>query len=618
MEKNIPIKGSGNIDDIWRMHTDDLQKKFSRDYKDFFNTHDMVLSGPGILTWWADISHGVSVLRIKQKIPLKSYIGVNFNPSWRVTFGTILTYDILSDAFRKSPFTTVFQHDIQPLITYLETYFLERKFTSGVSIDFLSEAPPGHGFGFFSVVAVLLAVMASCACGEVDAKSFNTQELSKEHPLLESLFQMSLKLSQCIAWGKSIGSGSNYTVLLSSVSSPVVILCEKHDSHEKENTTMTEQNGLNTTNTPTYKDTLLNFLDISSTPNWEVPLDFGVIFTGLEYRFDAIEAKRKENQEDEKRLEQFIRERMKYVSITASAPVFCSNILDFYPDGILSNTVEMMNLTILKGFDTLIHHRYKDHSEEVFIESMQRIGLSSFSYQKENKLFFALQHTFHRLQQFDDEMIAFLPFNTGKIGGSLLFVMKKGRSQATLQKVINYMRDEGHIVALDHASWIDWTVSDGVRLEQYLHEKIYSEYTKSGDIRFSDSYGQSYCGDYRTILEKESDTILLDTIEGTIHIRGDRLTSKDIHSQNSTIDMLSILLDHMGEAISNSKLPLSTYSQNKNELLSKVVLPIKKLSKKYFWTELSLSCTGWVTEYFLTLEKDIGIRVGIIRILNDG
>ena len=80
--------------------------------------------------------------------------------------------------------------------------------------------------------------------------------------------------------------------------------------------------------------------------------------------------------------------------------------------------------------------------------------------------------------------------------------------------------------------------------------------------------------------------------------------------------MLSILLEHMGEAVSNSKLPISTYSQNKNELLSKVVLPIKKLAQKYFGTELSLSCTGGVTEYFLTLEQDTGIRIGIIRVLN--
>ena len=154
-----------------------------------------------------------------------------------------------------------------------------------------------------------------------------------------------------------------------------------------------------------------------------------------------------------------------------SAPVFAPDILDFNPDEVLSNTVEMMNLTILEGFDTLIHNRYKDRSAELFIESMQQIGLSSFSYQKENRLFFALKHTFHQLQQFDDEMIAFLPFNTGKIGGSLLFVMKKGKSQATLQKVLEHMYDEGHIVALDHASWRDGILSDGVQIEQYLGEK---------------------------------------------------------------------------------------------------------------------------------------------------
>lgn len=144
------------MNNAWRMHTEDFQMRFSRDYKDFFNTHNMVLSAPGILTWWADISHVASVLRIKQKIPLKSYIGVNFKTSWAVTFGTIFTYDILSDTFRKNPFKTVFQHDISSVISCLEAYFLEKKFTSGISIDFLSEAPPGHGFAFSSVVAFSL------------------------------------------------------------------------------------------------------------------------------------------------------------------------------------------------------------------------------------------------------------------------------------------------------------------------------------------------------------------------------------------------------------------------------------------------------------------------------
>jgi hypothetical protein len=61
----------------------------------------------------------------------------------------------------------------------------------------------------------------------------------------------------------------------------------------------------------------------------------------------------------------------------------------------------------------------------VFIDAIRKIGLSSFAYQKENKLFAALQYLFHQYQQFDDESIGILPFNTGRIGGSLFFVMKK-------------------------------------------------------------------------------------------------------------------------------------------------------------------------------------------------
>ena len=85
--------------------------------------------------------------------------------------------------------------------------------------------------------------------------------------------------------------------------------------------------------------------------------------------------------------------------------------------------------------------------------------------------------------------------------------------------------------------------------------------------------------------------MLLDTIRGKIYIGGEKLTSKDIHSQNTAIDMLKILIENIGNDVSNSKLPVSTYSQNKNEILGKVVLPVKKLAHQYFGKELPLVCS---------------------------
>jgi len=102
----------------------------------------------------------------------------------------------------------------------------------------------------------------------------------------------------------------------------------------------------------------------------------------------------------------------------------------------------------------------------------------SFSYQKENRLFFALQYLFYQYRQFEDEEIGIIPFNTGKIGGSFFFVMKDKRSRTTLQKVLEHLQDDNHIISLDYASWRDGFSSDGVQLRQFITEKIYSDYTK--------------------------------------------------------------------------------------------------------------------------------------------
>jgi hypothetical protein len=119
-------------------------------------------------------------------------------------------------------------------------------------------------------------------------------------------------------------------------------------------------------------------------------------------------------------------------------------------------------------------------------------------------------------------------------------------------------------------------------MEQFVSQDIFSEYTAEGNVQFSDSNGHSYCGEYDRIIAEENDCILLDAIKRRIYMRGAKLTSKEIHSQNTSIDMLTLLVKNLGKEVSNGKLPVSTYSQNKNEILGKVILPIRKLTKEYF------------------------------------
>jgi hypothetical protein len=55
--------------------------------------------------------------------------------------------------------------------------------------------------------------------------------------------------------------------------------------------------------------------------------------------------------------------------------------------------------------------------------------------------------------------------------------------------------------------------------------------------------------------------------------------------------MLRILISNIGQEVSNAKLPISTYSQNKNEILGKIILPLRKIVEKHFEKEISLTCS---------------------------
>ena len=592
----------------------ELQKNFHTLYKDFFNTHNIVLSGDGVLTWWADISHGVSALRIKQKLPIKTFCWVNFNTSEKITFRTVFHYSSVENTFKEDKFAVFFKHDIERITLFLQNFLTENGFSGWMEIDFLAETPRWHGFAFSWVISVLLTYLIYIVTGKLDSQILKNWELSVNHPIFNELYCSSLNLSHCISLGKSTGA-SNFTVMIPDASLPIVYISEKNTvNHMDEVCAMSAGVWISSTGVAIYKDVITNFLWVDNEVIRELPLDYGVIFTGMEYNmFGEIESKKEWVKRENNHLDTFVANAIKSLLVKDEDRAIISDLLSFDKNEISRKNIDSTNLKILEWFDYLLKNTFNDNALNAFINTIKSIGFMSFSYQKENRLFFALQYLFYRYRQFEDEEIGIVPFNTGKIGGSLFFVMKNERSRATLQKVLQHLQTDGHIISLDYASWRDGYSGDGVQLKQFITEKIYSDYTKEGNILFADSSGISYFGDYDSVIENEKDCILLDTIRGRIYIRGTKLTSKDIHSQNTTIDMMKILLENIGKEVPNTKLPISTYSQNKNEILGKVVIPLRKLAKEHFGEEILLICSWWITDYYLRLERNESIRIGIIK-----
>ena len=579
-----------------RMNTRSLQDRFSSVYKTFFNTHHLVLSAHGILTWWSDMSHGVSALRIKQKIPLKNYCGVNINNSWKITFWFFENFSILEDTFHRCSVESLYKKNLSKVSIYIKDYLIQAWYIDGIEFDFLCEAPPGHGFCFSSSLTTTLAYTCFLLTKKISIDQLKDGVPDLSDDIFEEIYILSLEISQIISEGKSVGA-SNYTSMISDTSCPTVhFLWELRPWEPRYH----------------YKDSFLHFLWIPMDPDEDIPLDYWVIFTGLEYRFRETEDTREQQKLEEQSIFSVITERFLSLDIPISEKESLCESIKPYIGKWDYMTIDITNFQILAGLSHLLNNQRWDDASDMCIDIFKKIWLLSFAYQKENMLYCKFQYLFDQYRQFQTENIAIMPFNSGKIWGSFFFVMKKWKSHTTLKKVLEKMNSDGDIALIEYASWRDGVASQGIVIEQYLSEKIYSTYTREWSIMFSDTLWNSYFAEYSSILENEIHGILLDTIGWRIYVQWKKLTSKDIHSQNTTIDMFKILIWNIGNEVSNSELPISTYSQNKNEILSKVVLPIKRIAKQYFDSELLLTCSWWITDYFLRLDKNDDIRIGII------
>jgi hypothetical protein len=71
-----------------------------------------------------------------------------------------------------------------------------------------------------------------------------------------------------------------------------------------------------------------------------------------------------------------------------------------------------------------------------------------------------------------------------------------------------------------------------------------------------------------------------------------KLTSKNIKSQSFTIELLDNLIQNIGQDIPNNKLPLSSYSTDRNQITGKIIIPFTRLANEIFGENIKIKCHG--------------------------
>ena len=97
--------------------------------------------------------------------------------------------------------------------------------------------------------------------------------------------------------------------------------------------------------------------------------------------------------------------------------------------------------------------------------------------------------------------------------------------------------------------------------------------------------------------------LLVDQIARKIYINGERVSSKEIFSQQLTIDLLDGYINNGQTEFAARDLGSSSYTQNKSEMMSKILHPLMRTIHRRLGRNLRISCSGSTLDFMIKFEE---------------
>lgn len=533
------------------MNTESLQNNFPEVYRDFFARNDLVFSSFNIIPFtffWYNFDD----IKISKKVPTKTYIWIKFTNNNNIRFWLIKYFDLFLNNFVDWDLNNFIENS-DNVLKYLENFLKENYKNIWFEINFISENQKWHWFWFSWVSSSLISYSINYLLNIDDNNIIYNFWLD-----IENIFRnWKTKWLNCFT---SLIKNSWLTLNI-----------------EKQNHLLSDYYWLNNLN--------------------NLPFDYWVIFLWENSDFNnniTIYNWYKSNLNE---LNKFFQNDF--------------NDLDLFNSTI--NFSKVLNLKLLKIIIDLHNNPYDEIIITKFIKSVRDFYRFMIIIENENKYIDLIYDNFSKFKVFPDEEIWIFPINSSKLWGWYIFISKHNRSRNTIKKTFEEIKKQWiNNIFLEYCSYLDWFSSDWIILEQDISKDYFSKYIDKKMSSFSSNKWKKYLGNYWDIIEKEKKWLILDLINKKISFNWKKLTSKNIPSQNTTIDIIVKLLDNIWNEISNKDLPISTYTWNKNEMLWKIILPLVKYIDNETWEKLWLICKWSITDFYLKLI-DSNIEIWVIK-----
>ncbi len=603
-----------------------LQQTFSDVYQDFFGKCSIVLSTSLSFNWIEDFAKRYRGISIAQKIPFKTYIGIEPTGDQTLEWGDIYQYQPAQGKFEMNSLKRMI-FPISEVKDYVNRKLnkFDNHLIRGGKIHCLIELPMAHGYSFPGNFSALLATLLFMMSGRLTEdeiaqwENYPPMELLKnKDSLFSEVFYLAWNINYIVKSGDSTGSGAFASFVSSSY--PIITFPAKTIRY-RDYISLKDNNFSGLGKLPFWGYRLNDlYADLDSVPFW--PIDMGVIFSGKPCISERV--LQKINHDSNHYVDFKPHFRQIFGDDVEKAPMFP----DFYENCVLTDEkivnkfydlYGVLSLIMIRQLHCLLLHGYHEEEVEKFVGTVSK---RYFISQVMDEVSHYMSEFLLRLNTCLLQKNAFTPvgvfnINNIQLGGGVGFVTSPQLNRTNLLDTFNEMQKAFPNMSVDYVSWLDGYGRSGVNVEQNLETKKYSSFIDASSVLLCTYMGKhdsqrfisgSAVGD----LAREYD-VLCNLVDNSIMIGGDVVSGADLHSQKATLTLLSMLLNQKNEEVSSRDFPRSSYSQNKNEMQGKIVLPLMKLIRERTHKNLALTCKGTNTDFFLKLTLKDGQKIGVIK-----
>ena len=566
------------------MNTESLQSNFPEVYIDFFARNDLVVSWCFVLPWvreaWNDSK---SYFRFKTSLPIKCYVWFKIKNDKKISFSSVSFFNINKTIFEKIDYLKINKEE-NKIIDLLKKEFDKLWLDKWIEIEILSETWRGHWLWFSWVTAALI--------------SYGVYFLSKNNfkdnfldTYFKEIFSLSWKIDFISRYWDTYGHNSIFTL----------------KPNKWVSCFFTDKVDIKLENIDDIEDIYYDFKKINDDDNIELPFDYFLVFSWISSDTKQIEYYKKIEHLDTS-IPKFVKENI----FNSEKNIYLNNFSnnDYVLD-VKFNMINLQNLNALFYISEIYKNPHDSKLVQEFIQQINSCRESVNFLEEENNFAQDLIHIFRNNKTNINEDIWICQVYSWKFWWWYMVVTKQWISRNTINKTIKWLKLLYPNVELEYSSYDDWFCWDEVKVEQFISKWIYSKYIDKNKVIYQDNKWVNYLWDYSDIFEQNK-WLILDMINSKIYFDWIKLTSKDIPSQNTTIEVLNKLLLNIWVEISNKEFSSSSYTWNKNEMLGKILLPLIKFIEEKTGEKLSITCKWSITDFYLKIWI-VNLKIWIIK-----